>query len=139
MICIDFRNNHRNVLGKTMCAVVGDNRALQLCVLFFQSTDNVLLHIDSTEGKINLGSKFLCIALCIIQDHIPDIFRNRSCHLPASIHCFRIGLALIAAAGCNCSDSKPRMVCQQGDKALTYHAGCADNADSVILHVAVSS
>ena len=134
VICVDFRNDHRNVLGEAVCAVVGDNRALQLCIFFFQCADDILLHINGTERKVNLGSELLGIVLSVIEDHVLHIFRNRNSHLPAAFNSLCIGLALVAAARCDCDDAEPRMICEQGSKTLTNHTGCADNADIILFH-----
>ena len=36
VVRVDLRHDHGNIRGKAVCAVVGDHRALGLCVSLFQ-------------------------------------------------------------------------------------------------------
>ena len=130
----NHRNNHRHVRGHAVCRVVGANRALQLCIAFLERTDFILLHINRTEDKINLGRNLLCVRRCIIHHHVSVLCRHFGFHFPATLARFCIGLALVATGCCQCNDIEPRMVLQKKRKPLTDHAGRAYNAYIILSH-----
>ena len=50
---IDLRNDHRDVRGPAMCAVIGYDRCLGLCIFFFDRADLVFCHINCRKYKID--------------------------------------------------------------------------------------
>ena len=61
VVGVDLRHNHRHILDATVCAVVGDDRALLFRISFFKGADFVFFHIDGAEYKIDLGDDFVHI------------------------------------------------------------------------------
>ena len=135
VVGIDLRNDHRNVRGAAVSGVVGADRALELRILFLESADLVLLHVDRAEDEIDLGGDLLCVCGCVVHDHVLVLVGHRNGHLPAAFTSLGIGLALVARRCCESNDLEPRMILQQQGETLTYHAGRADDAYFVLLHV----
>ena len=129
VIRIDFRNHHRNIRSPSMSRVVRYYRSLKLCDLFFKSTDLVLLHINSTEDKINLLTDFFNI-ISTLNDHILHVRRHLTVDLPSSL--YRLGIRFTGRTrrSNHRYTLKPRMIIQQRDKSLSYITCCANNANS---------
>ena len=91
MLGIDFGNHHRYILRPSVSRVVGNNRALELSDLLFQSTDLVLLHIYSAESEVDLLAIFFDI-VCTVNYHLLYEFRARYIKLPSSLYCLFVSL-----------------------------------------------
>ena len=103
-----------------MCAVVGDNRSLGLCISFLNGFDLVFGHIHCAEYEINT----CCYFFHFVDIHDNDLFhclRHRSVHFPAASYGFFVCLACGTCTCCNRYHLKPRMILQKGDKSLAYH------------------
>ena len=134
MIRIDFGHDHGHIRGKTMRAVVGNDRALGFGVSFFQGLDLLFLHVDSAEHEINFGGNFLHIG-CIQHDELLRTFRHRHLHQPAVTDCILIRFAGAARTRSHGGQVEPGVVFQQRDKTLADHASCTDDAYIVLFHL----
>ena len=82
VIGIDLGHHHGHIRGKAVCAVVGDHRALGLCIGFFQCLDLILRHVDGAENEIHLRGNFFHLG-SVCHDHLLHALRHGGGHGPA--------------------------------------------------------
>ena len=132
---IELRNDHWHIRRKAVCGVVGNDRALCLCICFLKCSERILLHINSAEAEIDLRSDLLNILACIIDHEICKLLRHRLIlECPAGTDCLTVGLSGRAGRCCHDRDLEPRMICKQQCKALTDHAGRTDDSNAKFFH-----
>ena len=132
MVCVDFRDDHRNVGCPAVRRVVGDDRDLSLCIGFLELLGFVFVKVDCTENDIDVTAGCLNVP-CVDDDHVSDTRGHFRLHLPSAAEGFGIGLAGRARACRQLGYTEEGMVFQKRDKTLSYHAGCADNAGAELL------
>ena len=130
---VDFRHDHWNIRSTSVCAVIGNNRALCLCVQFLQSLYIVLWHIYCTEYKVYHAGNLFYVCGSVHDDQIFHFLRHWCFHQPTGANSFRIGFACGVCAGSQCYYVEPWVVLQKGCKSLTYHTGCTDNCYIISL------
>ena len=135
MVCIDFRHNHGDVLSPAMGGIVGNHRALQLGVALLQGFDLILFHIHGAEYEIDHGGDFFCISLSVHHHHGSGGLGHGLFHGPAGSDGVTVGFPRAAGAGSQNGQLKPGVNAVQTHETLSDHAGCANDADFVFLHV----
>ena len=110
-----------------MCAVVGNDRCLCLCICFLDRTDFILGHIDRTEDKV-YACRNLFNLVDVGYNDIFDTFRHRDIDPPSVAYRIFIALACRTRAGCDRGYLKPRMSVQDRDETLSYHTGSAKDS-----------
>ena len=131
---VELRHHHGHVVGPAVGGVVGHHRALGLGVPFLQGADLVLFHVHSTENEVYHTGNFLHIGLGVQHHQSLGLLRDGGFHRPAAGYGLLIGLSGGAGTGGQGGELEPGVVFHQGDEALTYHAGSADNAYFVRFH-----
>ena len=134
VIGVDLRHDHRNVRRPAVRGVVGDDGALQLCILFFERLDFVFLHIDRAEDKVDHRGNFLCVRFRVHDNQLAFGFRNVLLHEPFARNGVLVCLACAVGAGSEHDRLEPRMLRRQQDEPLTDHARCANDTDFILLH-----
>ena len=132
VVRVDLRHDHGHIRGKAVCAVVGDHRALGLCVSLFQCLDLGLGHIDCAEDEIDLRSDLFHLG-GIQHDHLLDALGHRGSHCPAAANGLLIGLACAAAGRGQRGQLEPGMILKQGHKTLPHHARCANDTNFILF------
>ena len=131
---VDLRDDHGNIRGPAVGAVVGNDRRLCFGILFFNGTDRVLGHVNRAEAEIHLGGDRFDI-LDILYNDLPDGFGDGCIHLPSSLDTFFVGLACASRAGRDRSDLEPGVILQKGDESLADHSGSAkDTCAKFLVH-----
>ena len=133
MVSINLRDHHGNVGSPAVCAVIGDHGDLCLGVRLLQSLDLILLHIDSAENK---GNELLdsCDVLGADNDHVLIFFGQGSGHFPSAVQSLLVGFTRITGRRDQSGDFKIGVILKQGQKTLTNHARCANDADFAFFH-----
>ena len=134
VVCVDLRNDHRNVRCPAVGGVVGDDGALELRVFFLQRLDFVFFHIDRAEDKVDHRRDLLRVRLRIHDNEIALGFRNILLHEPLARDGVLVGLARAMGACCKNDRLKPRMLRCQQHEPLPDHARCANDTDFILLH-----
>ena len=134
MLWIDLWNDHGDIGGPTVGTVVGNNRAFQLGIGFFQGTNFFLFHVNGTENEVDGGRNGFSVCQCI-QDHQGlGFLRDRGGHGPAGTDSLFIRFSSGTGTGRHDSQLKPGMVFQQGHKTLAHHPSGTDDTDSILFH-----
>ena len=134
MLRVYLGDNHGNVGRPTVCGVVGNHRALMLCISLFQCLNFFLFHINGREHKVHLRCDFLNIVGRIHYDKFLCGFRHRRINFPSIAYCLFIGFSCTSGTGCHNLQFKPRVLVNQGDKTLSDHAGTANHTYAIFLH-----
>ena len=132
---VDLRHDHRHIRRPAVGGIVGDNGALQPCIALLQFTDLVLPHVHSAENKIDHRGKPLCVGDCVENGHIRRHGRDGLRHVPLRGNGIAIWLARAVCAGGERRQLEPRVAGHEKKKALTDHAGRADDPDFVLFHM----
>ena len=133
MLRVKLRNDHRNVRCVTVCAVVGNNRALRLRVTLFERFNLIFFHIDRAENEVDHACNFLHVAGRVHDNHVFDVFRNVNVHAPFLADRFRIRFAGGTRACRNRRYMKPRVIGKERQKALTDHARSTDYTNIILF------
>ena len=136
---VQFRDDHGDVFGVAMCAVVRNDRNVSLCVLLFESRGGFFGHVDSTEDEVDHLADLLDVVLCVHDDDVLELFRHRGLELPFGADGVFVRLAGRTGTGRERNDVEPRMTREEGGEALTDHAGGADDTYVVLFHVVSTS
>ena len=120
---IDFRNYHRNVRCPAVCAVVGHNRCLCLCIFFLDRLDLILRHINCGKYKVNSSCNLLNL-VDIHNNQLLYCLRHRSIHFPSAAYSLLVGLACASRACRYSNHLKPRVILQKRNESLTNHSSC---------------
>ena len=133
MLGVYLGDDHRNVRGPAVGAVVGDDGALGLGVLLLEGEDLFLLHIDGGEDKIDVLHHVRNVRGILDDDGLRAL-GHRLIERPLSANGLLIGLARAARARRDSSQLEPRVIGDQRDVALTHHAGASYDSDLQFLH-----
>ena len=132
MFGIDLRNDHGDIRGPAVGAVVGNNGGLCLRVRFLDGADLLLGHVDRAEAEIHFRRDRVHI-LHVFDNDVPDRLGDRLIQFPSAFH--RLGIGLARAAG-TCRDGghlEPGVIVQKGNESLSDHAGTAQDTYSQFL------
>ena len=133
---VQLRNNHRHIRRAAMRAVVGNHGALGFGIRLFQRADLVFFHIHRAEHEVHFGSDLVHFGR-VQHNHICQLLGQGSLHCPATLDRLFISFAGRTRAGSQRRHMEPRVVRQQGGKALSNHAGGADDAYIKRFHLSI--
>ena len=132
MLGIDLRNDHGDIRGPAVRAVIRHHGDLVLRVFVLDLTDLFFLHVDCAEHEVHVRGHGVNVA-DVTDRQIRNFFRNRNGHLPAAFHRLAVGLSRRARARSQAHELKPRMIRQQRHEALAHHTGRAQNTNLIPL------
>ena len=134
MVCIDFRNYHRNIVGHTVSAVVGNYGTFRFCICFLKRFDLVLFHINSAKDKVNLRGYLSNVLCCVLNRKGSNVFRNLAVKCPFFSNSILVALSGRSRACRNNLNIEPRMLSKEQNEPLTDHACGTDNSDIISFH-----
>ena len=135
MLGVHLGHHHGNVLGPAVGGVVGDNGALGLGVGLLQGLGGLFVHVYRAEHEVHKGGDLLHVGLGVHDYDVFGLLGDGHIHGPALAGGLFIGLAGGAAGGRDHGQLEPGVVSQEGDEALTHHAGAADHAYFIFFHI----
>ena len=74
---VQFRDDHRDIFGVAMCAVVGDDGDVGFRVSLFESSRRVFGHVDSTEDEVDHLADLLDVVFGVHDDDVFEFLRHR--------------------------------------------------------------
>ena len=77
VVCIDFRDDHRNIRRETVRGVGGHNRASEFGIGFFQGFDFIFFHVDCAEDEINRRRDCFHVGNGVMHNEFGKLFRHR--------------------------------------------------------------
>ena len=110
MAGVELGDDHGHVGSAPVLLVVGDDRALELCVGLLKGHYLLGLHIHGAEHEVHQRDHLLHIGLCVQDRQLRHILGDGLLHGPAARHGLLIGLAGGPAACGKGGDLEPGVV-----------------------------
>ena len=134
VVGVQLRDDHRHIRRPAVRGIVGDDGTFEPRIALLQCADLVLFHVHGAEHEIDHGGELFCVGLRVENGHFRRLRRDGLRHVPFGADGLTVGLACAVRTGGQSRQLEPRMRGDQKDKALTDHAGRADDADLVFFH-----